>query len=67
MEGTAIWTRSDGRFKRLIRFKVVVVSPFGHAFGVRVHRVLRVLRFDSGLWPLRVVVAAVAAVYSPLP
>ena len=36
----------------------VVVAAFGHAFGVRVQRVLRVMRFDSGLWPLRVVVAA---------
>ena len=50
----------------------VVVAAYGHACGVRVQRVLRVqgvlrvLRFDSGLWPLRVVVAAVAAIYSPL-
>ena len=36
----------------------VVVAAYGHAYGVRVLRVLRVLRFDSGLWPLRVVVAA---------
>ena len=45
----------------------VVVAAYGHACGVRVQRVLRVLRFDGGLWPLRVVVAAVAAIYSPLP
>jgi hypothetical protein len=45
----------------------VVVAAYGHACGVRVLRVLRVLRFDSGLWPLRVVVAAVAAIYSLLP
>jgi hypothetical protein len=43
------------------------VAAYGHACGVRVLRVLRVLRFDSGLWPLRVVVAAVAAIYSLLP
>ena len=55
------------RVQKVQKVQRVVVSPFGHAFGVRVHRVLRVLRFDSGLWPLRVVVAAVAAVYSPLP
>jgi hypothetical protein len=36
----------------------VVVAAYGHACGVRVQRVLRVMRFDSGLWPLRVVVAA---------
>ena len=34
------------------------MAAYGHACGVRVLRVLRVLRFDSGLWPLRVVVAA---------
>jgi len=28
-------------------------------------KVLKVLRFDSGLWPLRVEVAAFAAVYKP--
>ena len=30
------------------------VAAYGHACGVRVQKVLRVLRFDSGLWPLRV-------------
>ena len=46
------------RVQMVHKVQRVVVLPFGHAFGVRVQRVLRVLRFDSGLWPLRVVVAA---------
>ena len=33
------------------------VAAYRHACGVRVQKVLRVLRFDSGLWPLRVVVS----------
>ena len=33
------------------------MAAYRHACGVRVQKVLRVLRFDSGLWPLRVVVS----------
>ena len=43
------------------------VAAYGHACGVRVQKVLRVLRFDSGLWPLRVVVSPplAAIIYMP--